>query len=87
MIHKILNMLENKIINLDEAKQLLEIVKIDHNIMNISYNSKGGAYLNLIIPKEMVSKLIDKTEEKVKNNLEDTLKSEDVLKKIFSLVK
>lgn len=87
MVHKILQMLENKVISVDEAKQLLEITKIDNNIMNISYNSKSGAYLNLMVPKEMLLDTLDKTSLKIKNSIEDTIKNEDILKKIISFVK
>lgn len=87
MVHKILQMLENKVISVDEAKQLLEITKIDNNIMNMSYNSKSGAYLNLMVPKEMLLDTFDKTSLKIKNSIEDTIKNEDILKKIISFVK
>lgn len=87
MVHKILQMLENKVISVDEAKQLLEIIKIDNNIMNMSYNSKSGAYLNLMVPKEMLLDAFDKTSLKIKNGIEDTIKNEDILKKIISFVK
>lgn len=87
MVHKILEMLENKVISVDEAKQLLEITKIDNNIMNMSYNSKSGAYLNIMVPKEMLLDTLDKTSLKIKNSIEDTIKNEDILKKIISFVK
>ncbi len=87
MVHKILQMLENKVISVDEAKQLLEIIKIDNNIMNMSYNSKSGTFLNLMVPKEMLLDTFDKASLKIKDSIEDTIKNEDILKKIISFVK
>ncbi len=87
MVHKILQMLENKTITAEEAKELLNIVKIDNNIINVSYNSKGGAYLNLTMPKDFAVSTIEKASEGLKSNISEKVNEEDLFKKIFSLIK
>lgn len=87
MIYKILQMLENKTITAEEAKELLNIVKIDDNMINISYNTKGGSYLNLTMPKDTVERTFDKTKNDIKNTIADKINEEEVFKKIFSLIK
>lgn len=87
MIHKILQMLENKTITAEEAKELLNIVKVDNNMINISYNTKAGSYLNLTMPKDTMEKTFDKTKNDIKNTITDKISEEDVFKKIFSLIK
>lgn len=87
MVHKILQMLENKVITAEEAKELLNIVKIDNNIINISYNSKGGSYLNLTMPKDVIENTTEKTKDELKGSIAEKVSEEDIFKKIFSLVK
>lgn len=87
VIHKILQMLENKTITAEEAKELLNIVKVDNNMINISYNTKAGSYLNLTMPKDTMEKTFDKTKNDIKNTITDKISEEDVFKKIFSLIK
>lgn len=87
MVHKILQMLENKTITAEEAKELLNIVKIDNNIINISYNSKGGAYLNLTMPKDFAINTVNKASKEIKQNINEKINEEEIFKKIFSLIK